>query len=102
MRNQFGLPPFPLLYTASLLCQLRYGWSFSEASALRQVSRSPHPMLFIHGGSDDFVPTEMVYRLHAAKAGKKGLWVAEGAAHAQAYAVHREEYVRRLRQFLSD
>jgi len=44
----------------------------------------------------------MVYRLHAAKAGKKGLWVAEGAAHAQAYAVHREEYVRRLRQFLSD
>ena len=53
-------------------------------------------------GSDDFVPTEMVYRLHAAKAGKKGLWVAEGAAHAQAYAVHREEYVRRLRQFLSD
>ena len=32
LNNQFGLPAFPLMYTTSLLCKMRYGWSFSEAS----------------------------------------------------------------------
>ena len=44
----FGLPKFPLLYSASALCKLRYGWSFGEASALTQVAKCKLPMLFIH------------------------------------------------------
>ena len=41
LKEQFGLPAFPLLYTTSLLCRLRYGWDFSEASALNVVAKSP-------------------------------------------------------------
>lgn len=100
LQQQFGLPEFPLMYTTSLLCKLRYGWSFGEASALEAVRRSTHPMLFIHGGNDSFVPTEMVYRLYGAKSGKKALWIAPGATHAKSYAMHKEEYVRRVRDFL--
>ena len=39
LKEQFGLPAFPLLYTTSLLCRLRYGWDFSEASALNVVAK---------------------------------------------------------------
>ena len=76
LKGQFGLPAFPLLHTASLLCQLEYGWNFREASALKQVARCQLPMLFIHGESDTFVPTEMVYSLYKVKPGPKALWIA--------------------------
>ena len=101
MREQFGLSEFPILYTSSALCRLRYGWSFGEASPLKQVARCHLPMLFIHGGNDTFVPTEMVHRLYAAKPEPKQLWVAPGSEHARAFTDHAEDYERVLRQFLN-
>ena len=101
LKNQFGLSEFPLMFTTSLLCKLHYGWSFGEASAINEVGKCHHPMLFIHGGNDTFVPTEMVRRLYEAKPGKKQLWIAEGAEHAASYWKHREEYVKRVKEFLS-
>ncbi len=101
LKAQFGLPEFPLLYSSSLLCKLLYGWSFGEASALRQVEQCPYPMLFIHGDSDTFVPTEMVYRLYEAKSGPKELWVTKDTDHALSYKNHPQEYVEHVRNFLS-
>ena len=102
LKEQFGLPTFPLMYSTSLLCQLRYGWNFSEASALEQVRKCPYPMLFIHGSADTFVPTEMVYPLYEAKLGTKALWVADGAEHALSYREHKAEYISRVRAFCQD
>ena len=99
LNEQFGLPDFPLLYTASLLCKLRYGWSFNEASALKQVHKCHLPMLFIHGDADDYVPTQMVYALYDTKPEPKELWVVPGAAHAASYRDNREEYTRRVKEF---
>ena len=100
LKNQFGLPAFPLMYTTSLLCQLRYGWNFDEASALRQVAKCRYPMFFIHGDSDDFVPTYMVHELYNAKPDPKTLWVTKNTDHAHSYKNHRTEYVARVRRFL--
>lgn len=100
LKNQFGLPEFPLMYSASLLCKLRLGWSFGEASAVSQVSKCSLPMLFIHGGGDTFVPTAMVRRLYDAKPDKKELWIAEGAGHAESYLKHRDKYIKCLKDFL--
>ena len=100
MRDRFGLPQFPLMYTGSVLCKLLYGWSFGEASALRQVARSPYPMLFIHGDNDTFVPSEMVHPLYEAKQGEKEIWITKGTEHARSYADYREEYVKRIKTFL--
>ena len=100
LKNQFGLPAFPLMYTTSLLCQLRYGWNFDEASALRQVAKCRYPMFFIHGDSDDFVPTYMVHQLYDAKSAPKELWITKGTDHAHSYKNHRAEYVARVRRFL--
>lgn len=101
LKNQFGLPEIPLLYTTSILCKLCYGWSFGEASAINEVERSDYLMLFIHGGSDTFVPTEMVQRLYESKRSNKELWIAEGAEHAESYLKHRNEYIKRLKAFVS-
>ena len=100
LKAQFGLPELPLMYSTSLLCQLRYGWSFGEASAIGEVSKCPYPMLFIHGDSDTFVPTEMVYRLYDAKHPPKKLWIAPGARHALSYKTHKAEYLRQVKDFI--
>ena len=100
LNGQFGLPAFPLLDAASALCAVKYGWNFREASALEQVRKSALPMLFIHGDADDYVPTEMVYPLYEAKPGEKELWVVPGAAHAMSYRDNREEYTRRVGEFV--
>lgn len=97
--EQFSLPDFPLMYTTSALCRLRYGWSFGEASPLEQVRRCRRPMFFIHGTADTYVPTRMVRVLYAAKPQPKELWLAPGSKHIRSYADHPKEYTRRVRAF---
>lgn len=41
LKEQFGLPAFPLLDVAGWMCGLKYGWTFREASSLEQVRKSP-------------------------------------------------------------
>ena len=85
LQLRFGLPEFPILYTASGVARLRAGYSFTEASALAQVARCEKPMLFIHGTADDFIPYEMMDTLYNAKPGdNKAELTAEGAGHGEA------------------
>ena len=100
LREDYGLPAFPLLYAADLLCRLRYGWGFREASALKQVAGCDRPMLFIHGGNDTYVPTAMAEPLYAAKQGAKALWIAPDSPHASSFADHPAEYAARVKAFV--
>ena len=102
LKEQFGLPAFPLMYSTSLLCKLRYGWSFGQNSPLRQVARCPYPMLFIHGDRDDFVPSWMVQPLYEAKPGPKQLWITTDCGHNDSYARHTEEYIKAVRKMATD
>lgn len=99
--NQFSLPPFPLLHTTSWLNKLQNGWSFAEASPLDQVSKCQKPMLFIHGGNDDFVKTGMVHRLYAAKPAPKRLQVFKGSAHARSYRDNKVRYTELVAAFVN-
>lgn len=100
LREDYGLPAFPLLYAADAVCRLRFGWGFREASALEQVARCDRPMLFIHGEEDRYVLTEMVYPLYEAKTGEKRLWIAPASAHAASYADHPEQYTACVAEFV--
>lgn len=100
LKEQFCLPAFPLMHVTNLLCGLHYGWTFSSASPKEQVGKCHLPMLFIHGEKDDFVRTEMVHELYAAKSGEKELWIAPGSAHAQSYSDHQQEYTQRVVAFV--
>ena len=100
LKTSYNLPPFPLMYSTSQLCQYKYGWNFKEASALKQVAKCQLPMFFIHGDKDHYVPTWMVYPLYEAKPGAKELWVVPGAAHAVSYLENRELYTEKVRTFV--
>ena len=102
LKEMFGLPAFPLMHCTSLLCRMKYGWSFREASPLESVSRCDKPMLFIHGDRDTFVPFSMMQPLYDAKPEPKACWVAPGSDHARAYNDHPAEYTRVVRDFLAD
>lgn len=100
LKQMFGLPDFPLLYSSSLLCKLKYGWSFGEASSLKQVAKCQLPMLFIHGDNDTYVPSRMVIPLYKAKPQPKELFVVHGATHAQSYKIARKAYTNKVAQFV--
>ena len=99
LKEQFGLPEFPLMYTANWLCDWTYGWSFSEASAEEQGRKCSLPRLFIHGEKDDYVPTWMVYDLYATKPEPKEIWTVPNADHATSYKLNKETYTEKVKQF---
>lgn len=102
LESSFGLPEVPLMYSTSVLCKLKNGWSFGEASAIEQVRKCQRPMLFIHGDRDTFVPSWMVHPLYDAKSGKKNLWVTHGCAHAVSYSTYPKEYTQHVQSFVSN
>ena len=101
LKELFGLPTFPLLNAASLVCQLRAGYGFQEASAVEQLKAASLPMLFIHGEEDTFVPYSMLDVVYGAcaSAEKEKLSV-PGAAHARSVDAEPELYWTTVTAFL--
>lgn len=101
LKLRFGMPEFPLLYTANLISMAKAGYSFTQASALEQVKKCQKPMLFIHGTADDFIPYEMMDILYQAKPGdNKAQITAPGAGHGDAMYLLGEEYWNQVFAFL--
>lgn len=70
LKDVFGLPSFPLLDVANLVCNVRAGYDFHKASSAEQLKRATVPMLFIHGDQDTFVPYSMLDQNYDACASK--------------------------------
>ena len=102
LRRLNGLPAFPVIPSTSLVTQIRAGYSFYEASALKQVAKSNLPMLFIHGDADTFVPFEMVHELYAAHPGPKQLYVVPGSPHGANYIFDPPAYEAQVKAFLAE
>lgn len=100
LRRLYRLPAFPIVPITSLICKLRAGYFFGEASALAQVQHSRTPTLFIHGEADEFVPTAMACELYAACAAEKALFLVPGAGHGLAYTVDPQGYTARVADWL--
>lgn len=99
--KRFSLPTFPVLDISSLIAQIKVGYSFKEASSLKQVQKCQKPMLFIHGGKDDFVPTKMVYQLYDAATCVKDIYVVEQAGHAEAKNYDPNAYWNKVFTFIN-
>lgn len=97
----YHLPEWPMVPVVSAISKVKAGYSFGQASALKQVKKNHKPMLFIHGSDDHFVPTKMVYPLYHATKGPKELLIVKGAAHAKAYETDPQLYTNTVREFLA-
>ena len=100
LKQEYGMPAFPLLYVANWLCGVKYGWTFRDGDALKQVAKCQKPMLFIHGDADDYVPTWMGMKAYETKQGTKELWIVPGAKHARSIHNNWEEYCQRCEEFI--
>lgn len=99
-QDMYGLPAFPLVYQVSTLSKLLAGFSYGQASSVKQLEKNTLPTLFIHGDEDTFVPTEMVYANYEASGGQKELVLVPGADHAKTFSVDPEGYEKIISTFL--
>lgn len=103
LKKRYEMGPFPFLYSANVMCKLRCGWSFREASTIKPLSRCSLPMLFIHGDTDRFVPTAQIYKNYDAKIhGVRQMWLVPGARHAKSFECYPAEYTAKVREFLNN
>lgn len=100
LKSLFGLPEFPVLYSASLVSKIRAGYWLGDASAVKQVAKSKTPMLFIHGDKDTFVPYSMLDKVYDSADVEKGKLVIEGAAHGKAAETNPELYWNTVSKFI--
>lgn len=100
LKNIYHLPSFPLLNVTSVITNIKAGYTFEEASTVKQVKKNTRPLLIIHGDADDLVPTSMGHELYDAAGGEKELWIVPDAGHTKAFDNVTEEYEKRLKDFL--
>ena len=96
------IPTFPILDIVGLLCNFKAGYSFRKASALKQIKKCKIPILFIHGGDDKFVPTEMVYKLFSNAKCKKDIMIIENAGHGVAAMIDNKKYWNKVFNFIKE
>lgn len=100
LKRMYHLPSFPFVPVASLVTRMKAGYSFGEASALKQVRKAKVPILFIHGDADTFVPFDMMNELYEACRSPKEQLVVRGAGHGLAYDTDKSTYIRTVGEFV--
>lgn len=95
------LPDFPIVDSASVVCEIRGGYSFRDASCIEAVKRSSVPTLFIHGSADTFVPFYMLDILYENALCEKEKLVIDGAGHADAMEANPGLYWSTVENFIN-
>ena len=93
LRQVFNLPPFPVLYTANLMCRIHAGYFVTEGSCIEALKKNKTPMFFVHGDADDYNPFYMLDEVYEADAcDKKEKLVIERARHTDSSFAEPERY----------
>lgn len=100
LKTRFSLPPFPIMHISNIVANMKAGYDFKEASSLEQVKKCQKPILFIHGGKDDFVPTYMLYTLYDAASCEKDMYLVENAGHSEAKNYNPTAYWDKVFSFI--
>lgn len=100
--RQMKLPP-RLLYPFVRLGARLYGhFRLEETSPIEAVQRCRVPVIFFHGGDDDFVPSAMSEENYAACASRKSIHIIPGAGHGLSYPKAPQAYLDALADFFPD
>lgn len=97
--DDYHLPATPILQVGSYLAQPLIGYNFKDANTLNQLKKNKLPIFFIHGDSDTFVKTNMVYQNYNATNAPKKIWITKNTDHAHSLRNHYEEYKRKVGRF---
>lgn len=95
-----GIWVLPALGITNLFCRVCARYNLRDIEVAQRVKHAKIPFLFIHGGADHFVPTEMVYELYEACQTEKSLFIVPEAKHGLSWLVDPEGYQERLDAFM--
>lgn len=102
LKEDYHLPPFPILSTGELWIRLLAGFSFSQVVPERDAASLEMPVLFVHGQADLEVLPEYSQRMfNAKKQGIRRLFLVPEAGHVQSVLTDPEGYDREVGEFLS-
>lgn len=99
-KTRFHLPPFPLMYSIDLICEIFAGFGLKEVSVPEVMKQNRIPVLFIHGDTDNYVPMWMTYKNYEACAASKQLYIVHGAGHALAFSKDMEKGKCKIQKFI--
>ena len=100
LKAEFRLPAFPFMYIGSLLSRIRLKFFFHEVSPIKEVPKIKTPILYIHGDADDYVPTSHSVHMYQTTRARKGLYLAEGAGHAESIFKDPKGYEKVVFRFI--
>ena len=100
LKKIFGLPEFPVMTCANLVCKFKTGVKISDAAPLAVIDKISVPVLFIHGDADTLVPIEMMDRLFDACTAPKEKYVTAGVDHADSKYKNPVAYFDKVFAFL--
>ncbi len=100
--KNFGVKnPEPFVKVFNAMNKVFAGYDLNDTDNRESVKNSKVPMLFIHGGADDFVPAAMVEELYNLCGNEKELLIVDGATHAQSISTNEELYLKTVDEFIS-
>ncbi len=97
--RQIGLPPKLLYPVIKLSARVFGGFDLEEAPPIEALKRCKHPVLFLHGENDDYVPCEMSKKNFELCVSNKQLFTVPKAGHGLSYLVDPEGYLAAFREF---
>lgn len=100
LKRDYHLPEFPVMNINDAICRKKAGYGFKDYSTLEAVKSSNVPILFIHGNSDNFVPTWMTKKNYEECASPKDILMVDNAGHGASYYENTELYEAKVKEFL--
>lgn len=102
MITRYGISPEVLLPFINIFCVLFGKFNIYECSVKQALSKSKIPILFIHGVSDDFVPSKMSKENFSNCISKKKIILVECVNHGLSFLKDKVRLSREIKNFLSE
>lgn len=100
LNNIFHLPAFPFLTIANMFAKRVAGFDFKEISSTKSLSKTPLPVLMIHGTNDTFVPYYMLDKNYKACNSTKEKFIVKDANHTEAEDLDYDNYWKTIKEFV--
>ncbi len=102
LKEEYHLPPFPLISLTELSCSLFGKINLDNISPVKACSTIRTPVFLIHGQADTYIPPEMSRAIFdALTTTHKGIYFSPGAGHSGSLRADPEEYKRQVVNFLT-
>ena len=94
--------PEVLVNAANICAQIKYGFSYKEMKPIDSLANSKAPVLYIHGGLDDFIFPWHTKEMYDKTNGYKEYCLIENAGHAGSVIEDHKKYKEAVEGFLTN